>query len=53
MLLDFCEGGDLGELLSKNKRLPEELVKYYLCEIILALEDLHKKDTIFRDLKPG
>ena len=24
----------------------------YLCEILLALEDLHKKDVNFRDLKP-
>lgn len=53
MLLEFCSGGDLGELILKHKRLPEELVKYYLCEIILAIEDLHKRDIIFRDLKPG
>lgn len=24
----------------------------YLAEVLLALEDLHKKDIIFRDLKP-
>ena len=24
----------------------------YLAEIILAIEDLHKRDIIFRDLKP-
>ncbi|KAM3142373.1 hypothetical protein pb186bvf_005530 [Paramecium bursaria] len=52
MILDYCPGGDLGELLQKQKRLPEDLVKNYLCEIILALEDLHKRDIIFRDLKP-
>ena len=52
MILDYCAGGDLGELLQKEKKLPEELVRMYLCEILLALEDLHKRDVIFRDLKP-
>ncbi|CAD8121769.1 unnamed protein product [Paramecium sonneborni] len=52
MILDYCPGGDLGMLLGKIKRFPEELVRLYACEIILALEDLHKRDIIFRDLKP-
>ena len=39
-------------LLGKIKRFPEEIVKLYICEIILALEDLHKRNIIFRDLKP-
>lgn len=34
------------------KRFDEERVKIYLAEITLALEDLHKRDIIFRDLKP-
>lgn len=39
-------------MLTRVKRIPEELVRLYMCEIILALEDLHKRDIIFRDLKP-
>ncbi|CAD8086750.1 unnamed protein product [Paramecium primaurelia] len=52
MILDFCPGGDMGQLLEDKKRLPEDLVKNYICEIILALEDLHQRDIIYRDLKP-
>ncbi|CAK59217.1 unnamed protein product (macronuclear) [Paramecium tetraurelia] len=52
MILDYCPGGDLGQVLTKQKRLPENVVKLYMCEVILALEDLHKRDIIFRDLKP-
>jgi protein-serine/threonine kinase len=33
-------------------RFSEEVVRIYMAEIILALEDMHKKDIIYRDLKP-
>ena len=52
LILDYCPGGDLAEHLQKEKKFSEEKVKIYLCETILALEDLHKRDVIFRDLKP-
>ena len=52
MLLDFCPGGDLGRLIQKEGIFSEERARFYLCEILLALEDLHKRDIIFRDLKP-
>lgn len=52
LILEYCSGGDLTKHLYFEKRFNEEKAKYYLCEIILALEDLHKRDIIFRDLKP-
>ena len=38
--------------LFKQKSFSEEITRIYLCEILLALEYLHSKDIIFRDLKP-
>lgn len=50
--MEFCPGGDLATHLRKEIRFPEERVKLYLTQLILALEALHKRDIIFRDLKP-
>ncbi|CAD8059600.1 unnamed protein product [Paramecium primaurelia] len=52
MVLDFCPGGDLGQLLTKQVKLSEDVARFYICEVILALESLHKNCIIFRDLKP-
>ena len=52
LILDYCPGGDLGEHLQREKRFSEEKARFYLAEVLLALEDLHKRDIIFRDLKP-
>ena len=52
LILDYCPGGDLGKVITREKRLCEDRARIYLAEILLALEDLHKRDIIFRDLKP-
>ena len=52
LILEYCPNGDLGKHLLIEKRFCEKRAKFYLCEILLALEYLHKKDIIFRDLKP-
>lgn len=52
LLLDYAAGGNMSRSLRKDKRFSEDRCKIYLAQILLALEDLHKRDIIFRDLKP-
>ena len=52
LVLDYCPNGDLSQIILKERRLSEEKARKYLCEILLALSELHKKDIIYRDLKP-
>lgn len=41
LILDYCPGGDMGLMLSRERRFPETLARMYLCEILLAMEYLH------------
>jgi serine/threonine protein kinase len=52
LILDFCPGGDLGRLIQKQGKLNEQTARVYMAEILLALEDFHSRDIIYRDLKP-
>ena len=52
LLLDYAPGGNMSRALHKDKRFSEERARCYMSELLLALEDLHKRDIIFRDLKP-
>ena len=52
MILDYCPGGDMARALSKERRFNEERARLYTAEILLAIQYLHKRDIIFRDLKP-
>lgn len=52
LIMDYCPGGDMGMALAKHRRFTLELARVYAAEIVLALEYLHKKEIIFRDLKP-
>ena len=50
---DFMQGGDMFyHLHSKKRKFNEETAKFYLIELILGLEFLHKNNIIYRDLKP-
>ena len=52
LVMDYCPGGDLSHYLSREGRFSEEKAKIYICEVVLALEHLHKQNIIYRDLKP-
>lgn len=52
LLLDYCPGGDLSRLLKRERRFTEERARLYTAQILLAIQYLHKRDIIYRDLKP-
>lgn len=52
MIMQFCSGGDLSQYLELEGCFDEAKAKFYISEIVCAVEALHKKNIIFRDLKP-
>lgn len=51
-LLKFVEGGELFRHLVAEKRFSEETVKFFGLQVALALEHLHERNIIYRDMKP-
>lgn len=53
LVMDYYVGGDLLTLLSKfEDRLPEEMSKFYIAEMVLAIDSIHKLRYVHRDIKP-
>ncbi|GAB2224749.1 hypothetical protein Droror1_Dr00005519 [Drosera rotundifolia] len=54
LVMEFCPGGDLHTLRQRQpgKYFPEQAVKFYVSEVLLAMEYLHMLGIIYRDLKP-
>ncbi|CAI9770587.1 unnamed protein product [Fraxinus pennsylvanica] len=52
--IPFCPGGDLNVLrYSQNDRVfSPAVIRFYLAEIVCALEHLHGQGIVYRDLKP-
>ena len=52
--MDYYCGGDLLTLLSKfEDRLPEDMARFYIIEMILAIDSIHRLRYVHRDIKPG
>lgn len=52
LVTDYMPGGEIYYHLHKEGSFNEEKAKFYTCEMVLALEHLHKNKIIYRDLKP-
>jgi ankyrin repeat protein len=52
LVMEYCAGGTIADILNVDRCMPEPKAKLYVCEIIAGIEDLHKNNVIYRDLKP-
>lgn len=52
LVTSYMSGGELFWHLQKAGRFNESRAKFYIAELILALQHLHKYDIVYRDLKP-
>ncbi|KAF2970237.1 hypothetical protein GQX73_g3396 [Xylaria multiplex] len=52
LVTDYMSGGELFWHLQKEGRFDEKRAKFYIAELILAIQHLHHNDIVYRDLKP-
>ena len=52
LVMDYLKGGDLRFHLTRHIRFSEEQTRFFICNIITALEYIHSKNIIHRDIKP-
>ena len=52
LVMEYVQGGDCYSLLQEIGALPEDWARQYMAEIVVALEYLHNKSIIHRDIKP-
>ncbi|XP_038260474.1 serine/threonine-protein kinase MRCK beta isoform X4 [Dermochelys coriacea] len=53
LVMDYYVGGDLLTLLSKfEDKLPEDMAKFYIGEMVLAIHSIHQLHYVHRDIKP-
>lgn len=57
IVMDYCDGGSLSARIERSARngtpIPEDQIVSWVAQIVMALEYLHDKGILHRDLKPG
>ena len=49
--MPFVRGAELFKVFLKEQHFPEEVVKFYAIQIIIAVGHLHDQGVVHRDLK--
>ena len=52
ILMEYCENGELFDLILSKKKLSEDEAAYYFYQLVNGLEYIHMNNIIHRDLKP-
>ena len=51
-VMEYMHGGDFNRLLQNYGRLDEKIARFYIAELVMAIEHLHSVGVVHRDLKP-
>ena len=52
IITEFMQGGEMFFHLHKEKKFSNEKTRFYIIELVLAIDFLHKNNMLYRDLKP-
>ena len=53
LVMEYCNGGDFMKIMSMtNCIMPEKVTRFYIAEMVLAIEEAHRMKWIHRDVKP-
>jgi len=53
LIMELCENQSLMDLIKRRKRLSEPEVRYFMLQVITAVQFMHESNIIHRDLKLG
>jgi len=52
LVMEYVPGGDLMRVLIQHKVLSEDATRFYIAEIVMAIESIHRLNFAHRDIKP-
>lgn len=52
MLMEYVPGGEMFSHLRRAGRFSDDAARFFAGSIVLAVQYMHSKDIVYRDLKP-